>query len=276
MVLFALLAAAVGFCGILAQHAHAQSIPIPSLTPQQAVAMQAAMVTQADTSDTQDKITTDVANAAAVAVGISQNFTNIGASLQAIDNENLQSLKFFPTWQGFSNTYNELLQQSKNLAAVIAGYADQYDEAILLLVSDDTISVEDRITIVNGFIAQTSAFNTTANALALQFQDLVTDIGEFKGNFNDFAATRSASDTMQIESLITQIGQLKEEVAAIQASTIGLAIGAGAGVIGTVAALAFFPEAAPFIVIGAAIAEGLIAATEIGLAVTKAGNSRLQ
>ncbi|KAI0259464.1 hypothetical protein BC834DRAFT_974268 [Gloeopeniophorella convolvens] len=261
---------ALGVCGLLALKVNAQAFPVPTLTPAQVTAAQIALVQQAQTPESQDKLAADVAAAAAVAAGIAQNFTNIGTELLTIDNKDLQPAKFFPTWQIFRNTYDELLQDAKNLASSVSGYADEFNQGVLNIVSNPDIPSSSKLTVLNTFIAKSTTFQNSSSILAVQFNELASNITEFTGSFANFAANRSASDNQQIDSLLAQIGQLQKEVADIEVSMLALGAAMGATLLGSAAGLVFFPEAAPFIVIGAAIAEGILAATEIGLATTYA------
>ncbi|KAI0059152.1 hypothetical protein BV25DRAFT_1918627 [Artomyces pyxidatus] len=244
----------------------AQSFTVPPISPAQAQAAQVTMQRLAENSTNQDALAADVAKAAAVAAGITQNFTNIGTKLQTIDNENLQDQKFFPTWQGFRNQYISLLQSAKNQASAIAGYADEFNEGILVIVNDEDISTASKVAAIESFIAKSTSFQNASSALAIQFGVLASNLTEFTGTFANFAHNRSVADNNTITNLLKEIGQLQEEISDIEISMVALGFGMGATLLGSAAGLVFFPEFAPAILIGAAIIEGILAGAEIGLA----------
>ncbi|KAI0049146.1 hypothetical protein FA95DRAFT_1604676 [Auriscalpium vulgare] len=250
---------------VLFMRAHAQAFPVPSITPAQQVAAQVAVVQLAQSDAGKNNLTSDVANAAAVAVGIAQNFTTIGTQLQTIDNMNLQPQKFFPQWQIFRNTYLTLLQTAKNQASAIAGYADEFNAGILQIVTNDGIDNDTKIAVLDSFIAQSTTFQNGSNFLAIEFATLGSNLTEFTGNFANFARNRTAGDNATINDLLQQIGNLQSEVSKIETSMVALGIAMGSALLGSAALLVVLPEFAPGIVIAAAIAEGILAVTEIGL-----------
>ncbi|KAI0049145.1 hypothetical protein FA95DRAFT_1604675 [Auriscalpium vulgare] len=251
----------------LCLRAHAQAFPVPSITPAQQVAAQVAVVQLAQSDAGKNNLTSDVAKAAAVAAGIAQNFTTIGAQLLIIDNDNLQPQKFFPQWQVFRDTYLSLLQLAKNQASAIAGYADEFNAGILSIVTNDGIESDQKIAILNSFIAQSTTFQNNSDILAIQFATLASNLTEFTGNFANFARNRTVGDNSTINDLLQQIAELETEVSKIEISMVALGIAMGSTLLGSGALLVFLPEFAPAIIIGAAIAEGILAGTEIGLAV---------
>ncbi|KAJ7641719.1 hypothetical protein FB45DRAFT_1054156 [Roridomyces roridus] len=241
---------------------------IPTLTPAQQLSFSVAMTTMAQTPAAQDMLAQDVNNAAAAAAGILQNFTKIATQLLEIDNLHLQSATFEPTWLTFRDRFNTLLQQSKNFASEVATYADSFDSAALPLVTDDTLDLPTRVEVIQAFIDQTTGFQNSSDNFANLFGQLSMDMQTFTGNFANFSSTRASNDSTTIDNLNIQIAKIQGEMRALSLSMEALGIAVGGIVLATPAALAFFPEAAPFIVIGAAIAAGVIAATEIGLEVT--------
>ncbi|KAJ6531089.1 hypothetical protein B0H19DRAFT_1273320 [Mycena capillaripes] len=278
MVLFASFAAGFAFCGIFVQRANALRFPVPALSAPEITSAQIAMVQMAQTPMIQQKLSADVAAAARVAVGITQNFTNIGNLLQQIDNQNLQTAKFFPTWQSYSQIYDALLEEARTLAGSIANYADVFNEEVLVLVSDDSLPTILKLAVLQSFVNESTSFQNASSSLAVQFSELTSNITEFTGNFSHFAVNRTAADNQQIDNLMKEMGELMSEIKDIQDSAsiespsmmLMIALGAamGATLLGSAIGLAFFPFAAPFIVIGAAVVEGLVAASEIGLATT--------
>ncbi|KAJ6571968.1 hypothetical protein B0H19DRAFT_673357 [Mycena capillaripes] len=227
------------------------------------------MVQMAQTPAMQQKLSADVAAAGGAAMGIAQNFTNIGNLLQQIDNENLQTAKFFPTWQSYSQIYNALLKETRTLAGQIALYAAVFDETVLLFMADDTgiFSTAQKLEFAQSY-GDTTGFQIASSSLAVRFSELTSNITEFTGNFAHFGADRTAADNQQIENLMMEIGELMDEINDIQISMIALGAAMGATLFGSAIGLAFFPLSAPFIVIGAAVVEGLVGASEIGLATT--------
>ncbi|KAJ7641724.1 hypothetical protein FB45DRAFT_1000279 [Roridomyces roridus] len=237
----------------------------PPLTPAQQLSFSVAMTTMAQTPAAQDMLAQDVNNAAAAAVGISQNFTKIAAQLLEIDNLHLQSETFEPTWLGFRDRFNTILQQSKNFASDVATYADAFDTAALQLVTDNTLDLETRQEIIQSFIDQATGFQNSSDTFATLFKDLASDMDAFTADFANFANARASAENATIDNLNTQILNIQGEMAKLTISMQALGIAAGGIVLATPIAIAFLPEAAPFIVIGAAIAAGIIAGTEIGL-----------
>ncbi|KAI0263523.1 hypothetical protein BC834DRAFT_300268 [Gloeopeniophorella convolvens] len=285
MVLFSTFTKAIVLCSVFALKASAQSFDFPPVTPEQAKAARKTMVEYSQGADNQTKLAQDVDAASDAAVGIAQNFTKIGQKLLSIDNKGLQDKKFFPTWQGYRDTYFSLLQDTHNLAAAVATYTDEFNHGILQLVNNSDISNATKITTLNSFIAISQGFQNQSSNLTTQFRFLTSNITEFTGEFRDFAVNRTADDNKEIEGLldvrltvlsylttfltspspIQDIGKLQAEMAKLEASMIALASAMGAVLLGTGAALVFFPEFAFAIVIGAAIAEGILTAAEIGL-----------
>ncbi|KAI0062993.1 hypothetical protein BV25DRAFT_1825066 [Artomyces pyxidatus] len=243
----------------------AQGFQVPNITAAQAQAAQVTMQQLAQNSTNQDALTADVAKAAAAAAGITQNFTNIGTQLLEIDNKNLQPEKFFPTWQGYRNDYIALLQSSKNLASAVAGYADEFNDGILYIINNPSIPTSSKVSAIDAFINKSTTFQEASSALSISFTELASNLTEFTGNFANFAHNRTVSDNSTIDDLLGEIGQLQEAVKKIEVSMIALGLGMGATLLGSAAGLVFFPEFAPAILIGAAIIEGILAVTEIGL-----------
>ncbi|KAI0049131.1 hypothetical protein FA95DRAFT_1604662 [Auriscalpium vulgare] len=252
----------------------AQDFPVVTLTPAQQTQAQISLVQVAQSSTAQDHLASDVAAAAAVAAGIANNFTAIGTRLQIIDNDNLQPQKFFPAWQDFRNRYLTLLQSAKNQASAIAGYADEFNEGILVIVDDDDIATSSKIAAINNFINKSATFQNSSDSLATGFTQLASDITEFTGNFVDFAKDRDAQDTAEINDLLNQIGSLNAEIARLQADIGVLAIAMGVELLGAGALLATLPQFAPFIIITTLITEGFLAVTEITLSTVMDGDKR--
>ncbi|KAI0062997.1 hypothetical protein BV25DRAFT_1825070 [Artomyces pyxidatus] len=258
--------------GLSGGHAHEIStedppfaFPIPPITPAQAQRAQVTMQKLAQNSTNQDALFTDVANAAALAAGLTQNFTDIGTRLKAIDNQNFQPQKFFPTWQELRDQYIVLLQDAKNQASAIAGYADEFNNGILVIVNNKDISTASKVAAMEGFVNKTSTFETTSDALAHSFSQLASNLTEFTQIFANFAENRTLADNTKIQTLLGEISQLDDEIAKIKTSMIALGSAMGATVLGTAAGLAFFPEFAPAIIVGAVVIEQILAAGEVAL-----------
>ncbi|KAI0062992.1 hypothetical protein BV25DRAFT_1915724, partial [Artomyces pyxidatus] len=148
----------------------------------------------------------------------------------------------------------------------IAGYADEFNEGILVIVNNPDIPTASKVQAIDSFINKSTTFQASSNALSIAFTELASNLTEFTGTFANFAYNRSLADNSTIQTLLGEIGQLQEEIAKIEVSMIALGVGMGATLLGSAAGLVFFPEFAPAILIGAAIIEGILAATEIGLA----------
>ncbi|KAJ7641725.1 hypothetical protein FB45DRAFT_1022460 [Roridomyces roridus] len=238
---------------------------IPPLTKGQQLAFSIAMTEMSQTPAAQDMLAQDVNNAVAAAAAISQNFTRIAAQLVEVDNLHLQNQTFEPTWSGFRDRFNTILQQSKNFAGEVATYAAAFDAEALGIVTNTSLDLETRQEAIKLFIDQATAFQSSSDSFATMFKDLASDMDAFTGNFANFASGRTTADNATIDNLNIQITKMQGQMEQLSDSMLGLGVAAGGVVIATPIAIGFFPVFAPFIVIGAAILEGLIAAAEVGL-----------
>lgn len=249
--------------GIISARDEGFDIP-QNITDDQARQFQMALLEQANDPNNMPKLIQDVNAATAAAVGIAENFTVIAVKLQQIDSLGFDS-DFATPWAAFRSRYIDILVQSRAQASTVAQYADDFEQ--LLSFIDPTVKQTDPVlvSLFDQFSNNTVAMKNNSDALFKQFDQLAFDMRQFTGTFASFASDKIKEDNDKIIELRSEILELAEKMGKIYASMVGLAVVAGAGLIGTGIGLAVLPEFAPLILVGAAIASGILLATQAGL-----------
>ncbi|EJD36673.1 hypothetical protein AURDEDRAFT_154553 [Auricularia subglabra TFB-10046 SS5] len=266
--------------GIISARAGGFDVP-PNITDDQGRQFRMALMEQANDPANMPKLIQDVNAATAAAVGIAENFTVIGVKLQQIDSLGFNS-SFAVTWSEFRARYIEILVQSRTQASTVAQYAQDYEKFLSFIDPNANRTDPVLVTLFNQFsnacflpsclsaaeltcTQNTDVMKNNSDTLFKQFDKLAFDMRQFTGTFVSFAADKIKEDNDKIIQLRGEIRELEDEMGKIFASMVGIAIVAGAGLIGTGIGLLVFPEFAPLILVGAAIASGILLATQAGL-----------
>ncbi|KAI0059153.1 hypothetical protein BV25DRAFT_1993686 [Artomyces pyxidatus] len=246
------------------------AFPAPSLSPNQRLQAHISITQQTTMVDNEAKLAEDVAAAAAVTTNITQSFASIQSKLLAVDNQNLQLGKFAPQWTSFSGRFNLILSETSTQALTIARYAALFDQNILPTLNDSSLSADNKRQILQEYIEDTQSFQTLSNTISTSLTELSSDITSFTGTFNNFASNKTQAVNQQIQTLLNEIGDLQAEIANIQSALLAISASMTATLFGSAAALIFFPIFAPAILVAAAVAEGVLAASEVSLSVALA------
>lgn len=161
--------------------------------------------------------------------------------------------------------YIDILKQSRTQASTVAQYAHDFETFLSFINPNSNQTDPALIPLFNQFSANTAVLKNNSDALFTKFDKLSFDMRQFTANFSTFAQDKIKDDNDAIIGLRKEVKDLEEKMAKILASMVGVAVVAGAGLIGTGIALAAFPIFAPAILVGAGIAAGILLVTQAGL-----------
>ncbi|EHA25169.1 hypothetical protein ASPNIDRAFT_54032 [Aspergillus niger ATCC 1015] len=175
---------------------------------------------------------------------------------------------FADTIAGIRQDYNQVLQNSRNLAADISQNGKSFDKIIIKYCADSDIAIEDRKAKVKTFISNTNGFEATAKDIQEQYSNVKSKFSSFVETYSTWAEDKEGELTQQIADLEEEIRSLTQELNSIEAAQKVMAALAGAaipiaGALGTI-----FEPVKPLILvmqIGGLIFAGVALAASIGL-----------
>ncbi|GLA21004.1 hypothetical protein AnigIFM62618_009978 [Aspergillus niger] len=172
---------------------------------------------------------------------------------------------FADTIAGIRQDYNQVLQNSRNLAADISQNGKSFDKIIIKYCADSDIAIEDRKAKVKTFISNTNGFEATAKDIKEQYSNVKSKFSSFVETYSTWAEDKEGELTQQIADLEEEIRSLTQELNSIEAAQKVMAALAGAaipiaGALGTI-----FEPVKPLILIWGLIFAGVALAASIGL-----------
>ncbi|KAI0850431.1 hypothetical protein F5Y00DRAFT_268543 [Daldinia vernicosa] len=137
--------------------------------------------------------------------------------------------------QGFAETiasirknYNQVLGDSRLLAADIAQNGKSFDTILVQYCADGSFSLEERKTRIASFILGTKRFEETSKDIQQRFSNVKTDVTSFAETFSSWADGKEGEVTSQIKELEKEISDLTEQLNQIKAAQTAMAAVAGA------------------------------------------------
>ncbi|KZT66202.1 hypothetical protein DAEQUDRAFT_730547 [Daedalea quercina L-15889] len=131
---------------------------------------------------------------------------------------------FAPQLLRIQATYHIYVWATYALSLAIADYGEKFDNVIIKLCADKSLSVEQRREAISGFIRDADTIHTTAIGI-------MTNLNTLEDDFNTFVASFRAWVTEAVESFVRDIqqalGQLSSDVARIRsaaAASLGLPV----------------------------------------------------
>ncbi|GKZ24191.1 hypothetical protein AbraIFM66951_004013 [Aspergillus brasiliensis] len=201
--------------------------------------------------------------ASQASVNIDNRLIDIQQKLATIDQKYNEG--FADTVAGIRQDYNQVLQNSRNLAADISQNGKSFDKIIIKYCADSSIAIEDRKAKVKTFISDTNKFEATAKDIQEQFTSVKSNFSSFVDTYTTWAEDKEGELTQQIADLEEEIRSLTQELNSIETAQKVMAALAGAAIPIAGALGTFFEPVKPLILLGGLIFAGVALAASIGL-----------
>ncbi|KAI1493551.1 hypothetical protein F5X96DRAFT_620961 [Biscogniauxia mediterranea] len=211
------------------------------------------------------KLKDDAKTAAEAVKAIDASFATLQQEIAKIDQ--IESTEFLNKLNEHKKKYRAILQKSRLLAADISQYGSSFDKVIIPLVTDESLTVDQRKDQINKFIERTEGFQTAGNDINEQFESLNYEFGHFIAEFSIWGKDKEQELNDEIKKLYEKLADLADQLAKLQTTLLALGFGLGAGLTIGGIALALSGPAAPFILIGGLIFFGATAAAVAGIAI---------
>ncbi|OGM42558.1 hypothetical protein ABOM_007947 [Aspergillus bombycis] len=216
------------------------------------------------TDETVAKLREDASAASAAVVAIDGSFTALQVQIASIDQ--LEETDFLTQLNEHKTKYRNVLQQSRLLAADISQYGSSFDELIIPLCADESLTVAQRVEQIDRFITVNS-FQEQGNEINTKFESLIDSFVEFTAQFSSWGKDKEEELNNEIKEIDKQLVELAQKLADLKTSLIALGVGLGVGLTAAGIGLALSGPVAPFILIGGLIFAGATAAAVAGIAI---------
>ncbi|KNG87642.1 hypothetical protein ANOM_003629 [Aspergillus nomiae NRRL 13137] len=217
------------------------------------------------TDETVAKLKEDAAAAGAAVVAIDGSFTALQVQIASIDQ--LEKTNFLTQLNEQKKKYRDVLQKSRLLAADISQYGSSFDELIVPLCADQSLTVDQRLEQIDKFIARANDFQEQGNEINKSFDTLIDGFVEFTAQFSSWGKDKEQELNNDIKEIDKQLAELTQKLADLRTSLIALGVGLGVGLSAAGIGLALSGPVAPFILIGGLIFAGATAAAVAGIAI---------
>ncbi|KAE8405619.1 hypothetical protein BDV37DRAFT_281753 [Aspergillus pseudonomiae] len=217
------------------------------------------------TDETVAKLKEDAAAAGAAVVAIDGSFTALQVQIASIDQ--LEKTNFLTQLNEQKKKYRDVLQKSRLLAADISQYGSSFDELIVPLCADQSLTVDQRLGQIDKFIARANDFQEQGNEINKSFDTLIDGFVEFTAQFSSWGKNKEQELNNDIKEIDKQLAELTQKLADLRTSLIALGVGLGVGLSAAGIGLALSGPVAPFILIGGLIFAGATAAAVAGIAI---------
>ncbi|PLB44183.1 hypothetical protein P170DRAFT_450366 [Aspergillus steynii IBT 23096] len=217
------------------------------------------------TDEVVGKLKEDASKASAAVVAIDGSFTALQVQIASIDQ--LEQTNFLTQLNNHKTSYQDVLQQSRNLAADISQYGSSFDQLIVPLCADESLTVEQRTEQIDRFITKADDFETQGNEINKNFESLINNFVSFTSQFSQWGKDKEQQLNDEIAEIDNQLVELTKKLADLQTSLISLGVGLGVGLTVAGIGLALSGPVAPFILIGGLIFAGATAASVAGIAI---------
>ncbi|KAE8405621.1 hypothetical protein BDV37DRAFT_244890 [Aspergillus pseudonomiae] len=211
----------------------------------------------------QDRMAQAGTAASQAAIDIDSHLINIQKKLAVIDQKYHEG--FADTVAGIRQNYNQVLQDSRSLAADISQNGKSFDAIIVEYCADSSIAVEDRKSKVKSFISNTNSFEATAQDIQQRFSNIGTKFSSFVDTYSSWAKDKEGELTEQIKELEKDILELNQKLNTIEAAQKSMAAVAGAAIPIATALGTVFEPVKPLILIGGLITAVAALGASLGL-----------
>ncbi|KAI5919827.1 hypothetical protein F4810DRAFT_685862 [Camillea tinctor] len=201
--------------------------------------------------------------ASQAAVDVDTQLINIQAKLAIIDKSYQQG--FLDTVASIRKKYNQVLVDTRLLAASIAQKGRSFDKILVQYCADSNYSIEERKSRVASFISDTKKFESTSEDIQQRFTAVKTEFASFVETFTTWAEGKEGELTDKIKQLKKDIRDLNNTLGTIKAAQMAMAALAAAAIPAAMALGTVFEPIKPLILIGGLITAGVALSASIGL-----------
>ncbi|PYH71325.1 uncharacterized protein BO88DRAFT_451997 [Aspergillus vadensis CBS 113365] len=201
--------------------------------------------------------------ASQASVNIDSRLIDIQQKLAVIDQKYNEG--FADTVAGIRQDYNQVLQNSRNLAADISQKGKSFDKVIVKYCADSTISLEDRKAKAKAFVSDINKLGATAEDIQEQFSAVKNNFSSFVDTYSTWAEGKEGELTQQIADLEQEIRSLTQELNSLETAEKAMVALAGAALPIAGALGEIFQPVKPLILIGGLIFAGVSLAAALGL-----------
>ncbi|KAI1639326.1 hypothetical protein F4809DRAFT_596640 [Biscogniauxia mediterranea] len=211
------------------------------------------------------KLKDDAKTAGEAVKAIDASFAALQEQIAKVDQ--IESTSFLSELNKHKAKYRDILQKSRLLAADISQYGSSFDKLIIPLVTDESLTVDERKDQINKFIQRAKGFQTDGNDIKMQFDSLIDEFVKFTAEFSSWGKDKEQELKDEIKKLDEKLVDLTDQLAKLQTTLVALGIGLGAGLTVGGIVLALSGPVAPFLLIGGLILYGVTAGAIASIAI---------
>ncbi|KAI1639324.1 hypothetical protein F4809DRAFT_638798 [Biscogniauxia mediterranea] len=201
--------------------------------------------------------------ASQAAVDVDNQLLDIQSQLAVLDQSYHKG--FADTVASIRKEYNQVLQDTRLLAADIAQKGRSFDVILVQYCADSNYPIDERKSRVASFISDISKFESTSQDIQQKFETVKTKFASFVETFTSWANGKEGELTDKIEQLVKEIRELNNTLNTIKAAQTSMAALAAAALPAAVALGTVLEPLKPIILIGGLIVAGVSLAASIAL-----------
>ncbi|KAG9571052.1 hypothetical protein KCU71_g711, partial [Aureobasidium melanogenum] len=207
---------------------------------------------------------------------INDMFYSLLNKLQEVDAKGQTETKFHGKFSTFHGRFTKSIENSRDLAVLIAKYGEgeyrippllylNFEKMILPVYNDDKITLDEKKNLIQWYINRAEDFATKSTIQKKEFEDLLSDFNNAVGEFRNFAEKEKTEIQKEIDSAKTKLQKLQQSLdETLNNAKMSLGIGAGTAAVGVILLFAVFPLALPAILVGGAVVAGVGAGVAAG------------
>ncbi|KAH7025119.1 uncharacterized protein B0I36DRAFT_367011 [Microdochium trichocladiopsis] len=157
-------------------------------------------------------------------------FAELLTMLYRIDKDNnIQDDKFAPQLEALREQYRSVIKESRTLAADIAVYSENFDEEVVNICADKTLSTDRRLEAINRAIEEVVEHKARASKIVDDLNAADAAFNKLTVDFANWANTTSTKFDAEIEAANKELTGLADRLKTLRNVLIGFGVGAGVG-----------------------------------------------
>ncbi|SPO02391.1 uncharacterized protein DNG_05064 [Cephalotrichum gorgonifer] len=159
-------------------------------------------------------------------------FNNIMALLLKVDQENIENEEdaFVPRLTDLRGKYRTIIENSRKLAARIAVYGTNFDEVVVAMCADETLSTDERKNAIAEAIEWAKDFETHSKMIADDLKGAQDDFNTLAVSFSQWASVQGQTIDSDIIEIQKSLDELVERLKKLRDTLIGFGVGEAVGI----------------------------------------------
>ncbi|KAK8018931.1 hypothetical protein PG991_008121 [Apiospora marii] len=167
-------------------------------------------------------------------------FNKLMIMLLKVDQENnIQGDAFVPKLKNLQSKYRGIIEESRKLAMKIAVYGTNFDEVVIVMCADQTLSTDERKEAIKDAIKEAQGFEAESKKIANDLHGALDEFNALAVSFSQWASQQNQQIDNDIARVQKELNELVDRLEHLKNLLIGFGVGAAIGAAGGLITLGF-------------------------------------